>query len=185
MHNAMGSAMGEQEEGNFGKYLSKFAHSHKRLRRLEAKPEDEQTKLPCHKCLQNKLIIRRNLLGPSSDPPPPTRDPTESRGEEKKRRGDCQSCLSHMPQLSSLPFVAKSLKSTTYERYKNLHGCGTHTKRRRGVQRGQTDGDILPNMRGPNKLPSNMSGKPSKKIQTKSGAKAKQSKANETKRNET
>lgn len=86
MHNAMGSAMGEQEEGNFGKYLSKFAHSHKRLRRLEAKPEDEQTKLPCHKCLQNKLIIRRNLLGPSSYPPPPTRDPTESREEEKKRK---------------------------------------------------------------------------------------------------
>lgn len=29
-----------------------------------------------------------------------------------------------MPQFA---FVAKSLKSTTYERYKNLHGCHTHT----------------------------------------------------------
>lgn len=65
----------------------------------------------------------------------------------------------------------------------------THTKRDTHGDRqwdngteGQTDGDILPNMRGANKLPSNMSGKPSKKY-NENGAKAEQSKRNETKRN--
>lgn len=84
--------------------------------RLEAKPEDEQTKLPCHKCLQNKLIIRRNLLCPSHASCPFS-------GKGKKATRLPQLPL-HMPQFA---FVAKSLKSTTYERYKNLHGCHTHT----------------------------------------------------------
>lgn len=142
--------------------------------RLEAKPEDEQTKLPCHKCLQNKLIIRRNLLCPS-----------HASWQKEKRRLGCHSCRSSHASVRIRCQVSKINNIRKIQKLARMSHTNTHTHRETdsGTE-GQTDGDILPNMRGANKLPSNMSGKPSKKY-NESGAKAEQSKANETRRNET